>query len=159
MKVIGRVEKVETAFYAERVSVVSCAFHALAELTPTPRGAEVWEGACGECDAAITYHATEQTPPRLRALWREVYAVGRTPETVTGSRRMLAATVWMYRQPLVSLPPLGPYEQALHDESMRRIRERWTEHWKTVPDEVLEDAAAMYEGKVSDAELEAIIWP
>lgn len=159
MKAVGRVEKVEATLYAERARGAVCAFHALADITPTPRGAEVWEGACAECDAAIIYHSTGPMPSRERDLYRELYAVGRTPARVTGSRRMLAVTVWMSRQPPASSPPLGPYEQVLSDESLRRIRERWTEHWKTVPDDVLEDAADMFEGRVSDAELEAIIWP
>jgi hypothetical protein len=151
----GRLEKLE----AVAVAGVPCAWHALGSITPTPAGAEIHTGACPECGEDMLYNSAGTTS-RERELHAELYGPGATLATLTVSRRSLAGMVWLSRRgTIITAAPGEVYKRALIDEHGRRMTEKWTAHWQTVSDEILEEAAVLLEGQPPDAELEAIIWP
>lgn len=155
-----RVGRAEAVIFPVAVRDVPCAFHALADITPTPAGAVVWEGGCLECGEPLAYHETGSIPAREREVYRELYSVGVTLDTITGSRRLLAALAWVWRPRLCAPPaPLGAHERALLDEHTRRMVEKWAAHWERASGETLEAAAKILDDGLSVAELEAIIWP
>jgi hypothetical protein len=98
--------------------------------------------------------------PRERELSAEFYYRGFTLAALTASRRAVAGLAWLSRRgKIITAAPGEVYKRALLDEHNRRMSEKWAAHWATVPDELLEFAADMLEGRTPDAELEAIIWP
>lgn len=155
-----RLAKVEAVTYAERARAVPCAFHALAEVTPTPPDAETWEGGCPECGAVILYHADRGVPRRFIEAYRELYPVGVSYASRAASRRYAALMVLEYRFPRPPCPePRDAYARALVAESGRRTFEGWAAFWRSAPDDLLEMWAEMYAEDFPRAELEKVIWP
>jgi hypothetical protein len=160
MTIGGRVGKVESLVYVEQARAVPCALHALGGLQPDPKDpADQFAGGCPECGEPILYNV-EGCSPRARELMAEFFGVGTSYATLSASRRSWAA--WTYLGRESRRRPRDSYHGlmlALDEEQMRRFRETWTEHLKTVSDEMLELMADEDFRALSDAELEAIIWP
>jgi hypothetical protein len=152
---LSRLQKLEETAACD----VPCALHALAAITPTPCGAEVFEGGCLECGVGILYH-TATTTERERALCVELYGPGASLARLTASRRSLAGFIWLSRRgDARAAEPCEAYQRALIEEHNRRMAEKWAAHWQTVPLAELEAGAELLESRLSDAELAAIIWP
>lgn len=153
MRALLRLEKLEATAACD----VPCAWHALGAVLPTPAGAIVDEGACMECGGVMLYNSAGTTA-RERELCLEVYAPGATFETLTASRRAWAISLWLSRRGnAITAGPGEVYKQALMDEHTRRMNQRWAEYLAGASDEALEKMEEV--GGLSDAELEAIIWP
>lgn len=88
MSALSRLQKLEEVAACD----VPCALHALADATPTPPGAELWEAPCFECGAPLLYHIAADVPRRERELSAELYGPG-TLAALTASRRTLAGMI------------------------------------------------------------------
>ena len=155
-----QLERAEGVILPAAAREVPCAFHALAAITPTPPGAETWEGGCYECGGAIVYHAEAGAPERETRLFRELYRVGVKSVSLGASRRYVAWLAWVRRQTRPSYtPPRDPYARALDAECSRRVAEAWTAFWRSPPAGAREWAAEFFAEDFPLTELEAIIWP
>ena len=158
MSALSRLQKLEEVAACD----VPCAWHALADIMPRPVAvapADIFAGTCRECGEDMDFNMAD-CMPRERELSAEFYPHGLGIETLTASRRSLAAMLWLSRRgKVITAAPGEVYKQALIDEHDRRMGDKWEAHWRTVPDEILEAAAELLEGDIPDAELEAIIWP
>jgi hypothetical protein len=156
----ARVSRAEDALYAEEARRAFCATHALGDLLPDPKDpADQFAGGCHECGRPMPWNV-EGCAPRWRAVMVELYGVGSSLATITASRRSCALMEWLRRRAreVPSRPPLRGLARALDEESLSRFVELWREHLKSVPDELLEFMADELQA-MTDAELEAIIWP
>jgi hypothetical protein len=160
MTIGGRVGKVETLVYVEQARAVPCALHALGALQPDPKDpADQFAGGCHECGEPMLY-SVEGYNSAARELVAEFFGVGTSYATLSASRRSWASWVYLAREGRKQ--PRDAYHGlmlALDEEQMRRFTETWTEHLKTVSDEMLELMADEEFRVLADAELEAIIWP
>lgn len=140
---------------------VTCAWHTLSDITlrvPADPG-DVFAGTCCECGEDMEFNMAGCTP-RERELSTELYARGWTLDTLTASRRSLAAMLWLYRRGQNITPSPGEvYKRALIEEHARRMEAKWAAHLETISDELLEMIVDLTERDPSDAELEEIIWP
>jgi hypothetical protein len=163
-----QLERAERVIHPAASRVIPCAWHALAEIEPRVHvaPADVFPGSCPECGGDMDFNMTGATP-RERELSAEFYFRGHTLDTLTASRRSLAAMVWLSRRgETITASPGEVYKRALIDEHNRRMGEKWAAHLEAVSDETLEVWRDLAERDLddarpspSDAELEAIIWP
>jgi hypothetical protein len=161
MNMSGRVGKAETVLFADKAHAVPCTWHALGELDPRePKDpADIVVGGCHECGEPIHYNAAGTTP-RERELSAELFGVGSNRATLTASCRSWAGGIWLSRRgPRMTAGTGEAWKQALIDENTRRNGEAWAKHLETISDEELECIGSEDFRELSDAELEAIIWP
>jgi hypothetical protein len=159
MNMNARVGKVETVVLTARAQDVPCTWHALCELDPSRPAspADIVSGACHECGGELALNV-EGATMRERELSAELFAVGTSLATLTASRRVWAAILWLSRRgKKITARADETYKQALIDEGDRRRAEQWRVHLTTVSDEML--TVLLDLGELTTAELEAIIWP
>jgi hypothetical protein len=159
MTITRRVEKAETLMYVKQARAASCALHALGVLQPDPKDPkDDFAGGCHECGEPMLYNV-EECSPRARELMAEFFGVGTSYATLSASPRSWAAWLYLGRQYDKPRDSYHGLMLALDEEQMRRFRETWTDHIKTVSNEMLELMASEEFREQSDEELAAIIWP